>query len=263
MVRSIDLEALTLERGSHKSIEQGACVMEAVSYVNGEEFSDRPECAGEVLGTYLRHVNDSLDDEKRQELKPYITRLVGAKPSRRVEHTRAWLATDWLVRECAPAFLRSADLTLYAKLEDLMVIDSDERARGAFTAIEAAEHAAQDVAEALAWAGDLPPEDYEMANNVVGEAMFDALVDSAFHASMFMSEPNWGTAVRASIGAEAASRAAMKVIAWKAAMRAAKRAGGHAVKGTVKIAARDALEPTVKRVRASALNLIDPMIVVE
>lgn len=47
----------TLAEGSHKSIDDGACLMEAVAYVAGEKFSDHPECASKVLGAFGRSLN--------------------------------------------------------------------------------------------------------------------------------------------------------------------------------------------------------------
>jgi len=68
-----------LDRGGHESWEKGACVMEAVAYVAGEPFSDHPACASPVITSFLISWNDSLPDDQRQMLKPYIPRIVGTK----------------------------------------------------------------------------------------------------------------------------------------------------------------------------------------
>lgn len=61
--------------------------------------------------------------DDRQMLKPLIPRLVGTKASKAVEEKRAGMATDWLARECAPAFLRLAGLTDHAEaLEGLTAL---------------------------------------------------------------------------------------------------------------------------------------------
>lgn len=73
------VEKLELKRGSHKSLKEGACVMEMVSYVAGEKWSDSPACTSPVLSAYARHVNDNLDDGGRQALKPLILKLVGSR----------------------------------------------------------------------------------------------------------------------------------------------------------------------------------------
>jgi hypothetical protein len=146
--RLAELDALTLAFGGHESWEKGACVMEAVAYVAGEPFSAYPECASPVIGAFLRSWNDDLDDETRQRLKPYIPRLVGTKGTKRQEEKRAWMATDWLARECAPAFLRLAGLTEHAeKLEGLSALTTAKRAEKAQPTLDAARAAAR-----AAWA---------------------------------------------------------------------------------------------------------------
>jgi len=110
------LDSFVLDRGSHSSIDEGACVMELVAYVAGEPFSDHPQCASPVITSFLISWNDSLPDDDRQMLKPYIPRVVGTRTSKADESERAWMCTDWLARECAPAFLRLAGLKDQAEL---------------------------------------------------------------------------------------------------------------------------------------------------
>ena len=97
-----------LSAGAHKYVEQGACVMEAVSYVSGEPWSDKPACACPVLGTFMRAWNDHLptDADRDRLLRPLVRRLVGSRSTPEVEVRRSWLAMDWLVRMHAPAWLQ-------------------------------------------------------------------------------------------------------------------------------------------------------------
>jgi hypothetical protein len=158
------LENLHLDRGGHKSPEEGACVLEAVAYVAGEPFSDHPACASPILTSFLISWNDSLNDAERQMLKPYVPRLVGTRTTKRDEETRAWMLTDWLVRECAPKFLSVAGLTEQARLlEQLAPITSAKAARAAKLTLHrarkdsfAAGAAAVDAARAAAWAALAP-----------------------------------------------------------------------------------------------------------
>ena len=85
MTPTLNLDELHLEHGAHAKPDDGMCVMEAVAYIAGEPWSDTPECASPVIGAFLRSWNDSLDDDTRQSLKPYITRLVGSKSTDEVE----------------------------------------------------------------------------------------------------------------------------------------------------------------------------------
>jgi len=117
MIAPVDLLSRIppLASGAHKSIKQGACVMEAVSYVAGEPWSDCPECVCPVLGAFLRSWNDSLSDDERDTLlRPLILDLVGTRSTPEVEQRRATMAVDWLIREHTPAWLRLAGLTTQA-----------------------------------------------------------------------------------------------------------------------------------------------------
>lgn len=158
----LNLDDLTLQRGSHSSPDDGACVMEAVSFFAGEPWSDRPQCASPVIGAFLRTWNDALPDDERQQLKQYIPLIVNTKGTAAQEEQRSWMALDWLVRVHTPAWLRLAGLTDQAKILErlsevtaetcpsinatLQAIRSDAAAAGA-----AAWDAARDAAWAAAW----------------------------------------------------------------------------------------------------------------
>jgi len=110
MTTTFDLDALVLAEGAHDNPDDGMCVMEAVAYIAGEPFSDHPACASTVVGAFLRAWNDALPDSDRQQLKRYISRLVGSKGTADQEDERAWMALDWLVRSYTPVWLRVAGL---------------------------------------------------------------------------------------------------------------------------------------------------------
>ena len=146
--RLAKIEGLPLFRGAH-SPDSTFCVMEAVAYVAGEPWSDSPECVSPVISTFLRSWNDSLDDDARQMLKPLIPKVIGTHTTSAAEDKRAWMATDWLARECAPAFLRLAGLTGHAEtLEQLAALTTIKRAQAAQPKLDAAGAAAG----AAAWA---------------------------------------------------------------------------------------------------------------
>ncbi len=240
------IEALQLESGSHDAPNNGlvhACVMEAVAYIAGDPWSDHPECASPVLGAFLRSWNDSLPDEDRQMLKPLIPRLVGTKASKAVEEKRAWMATDWLARECAPAFLRLAGLTEHAEaLEGLASLTTTLRAEKAQPALAAARAAGRAAAWDAAWAA--------------GAAARDAGWDAAWAAARAAGR---AAAWDAAWAAGAAARDAAWAAGW-AAGRAAARAAGWDAAWAAGAAGWDALEPTVKQLQASALLLVGRMI---
>lgn len=54
-----------------------------------EPFSDRPESASPVIAALLRTYNDGLDDDRRQDLYPLASLIVGTAGRRAVERERA------------------------------------------------------------------------------------------------------------------------------------------------------------------------------
>ena len=73
------IEKIELKKGAHKNIEDGACIMELVSYIAGEPWSDNPKCACPILTSFAIGINDSMDDEWRQKLKPIIPKLLNSR----------------------------------------------------------------------------------------------------------------------------------------------------------------------------------------
>lgn len=67
----------TLSAGSHDAEQGEACVMEYVSLLAGEQWSDRPECTHPLLAHEARTTNDLLRDGDRSRLVPLIGRLFG------------------------------------------------------------------------------------------------------------------------------------------------------------------------------------------
>jgi hypothetical protein len=101
--------SLPIRHGSHSppNGDFNACVMEAVSYVAGEEWSDTPACVCPVIGVFLRSWNDSLqnDEDRTRLLRPLIAKVVGTKATPEVELARVMLCVDWSCREWLPAWL--------------------------------------------------------------------------------------------------------------------------------------------------------------
>jgi hypothetical protein len=63
--------------------------MELASMLADEPFSDRPPSASPVIAALLRTYNDGLGDDRRQDLYPLASLIVGTAGSRRVEQDRA------------------------------------------------------------------------------------------------------------------------------------------------------------------------------
>ena len=233
--RLAKIAGLSLKSGSH-SPDSTFCVMEAVAFVAGEEWSDHPQCACPVIAAFLRSWNDSLpsDAERDRLLKPLVAKLVGTKSTEAIEKRRGIMATDWMVRTNAPAWLRLAGLTKQAEaLESLPEITDYAKFSALKGLLEAARAdaaaawAARGVGDAAAWAawaaGDAGDAEAWAAWGVAGAAW-----DTVWYAARAAAGAAWDTAWAA----------------WYAARAAA---------GT-------GLAPTVFALQESALQLVNRMI---
>jgi len=68
--------------------------MSFVALIAGERHTDRPATACPVIASYVIKINDAIDCDMRQKLKPFAARIMGTNDGRRRE--RAWV----LAREC-------------------------------------------------------------------------------------------------------------------------------------------------------------------
>ena len=240
--RTLDLDKLHLRTGSHDpNDEQRMCVMEAVAFLAGEEWSDHPACASRIVGTFLRSWNDVLPDDQRQELRQYIPRLVGSAGTPEQEERRSWMALDWLVRVQTPAWLRLAGLTEQADMLTGMAEVTPETCPSIKAPLQAVR---QDAAAAwdAAWAA---------ARAAAWDAARAAARAAAWDAA-------WAAARAA---AWAAAWAAARAAAWDAAWDAARDAAWAAARAAAGAAARE-LAPTVDELRAEAHRLVDRMLAV-
>jgi hypothetical protein len=152
---TLDLDTLVLRSGTHTSPSDGVSLMEAVSALAGEPWSNSPSCTSPVIAAYARSLNDWLPDDARQRLKAYIPRLVGtAEPE--LELRRAFACADAAVRVFAPlAFAAAGLVEEAAKLGALAPVDR-ESAESARSDAESAELAARSAAaSSSAWSAAL------------------------------------------------------------------------------------------------------------
>ena len=121
-----------LSRGAHKSPESGACAMEYVSYLAGEEWSDSPACVHPVVASMARTVNDRLGDDERQTLLPLLARTMGTAPTGTDEEQRRLSA--------ALAVWSAEQVTHQAQTAVTSAADAAARAAAACAATAAAAH---------------------------------------------------------------------------------------------------------------------------
>lgn len=60
-----------------------------------EPFSDHPQCVCPVIASFLRDYNDSVSDERRQDLYRYAAMVVGTGASIEVQRARAEHLAAW------------------------------------------------------------------------------------------------------------------------------------------------------------------------
>jgi hypothetical protein len=82
----------TLTAGAHDPEAGEACVMEYVSVLAGEPWSDRPECTHPLLAHEARTANDLASDADRHRLVPLVGRLFGTSDDSVELRTRLRLA---------------------------------------------------------------------------------------------------------------------------------------------------------------------------
>lgn len=117
------MTAYHLHYGTHATPQEGRCAMEWVAHLAGEPHTDQPACVSPVLRAICIALNDGLEDEPRQRLRPYLARTIGTAGDGR-DTERAWLALDWIVRTHTPAWLRaSGRVTNAQRLSGLARID--------------------------------------------------------------------------------------------------------------------------------------------
>jgi len=185
---TLDLDTVVLRSGTHTSPSDGVSLMEAVSALAGEAWSNSPSCTSPVIAAYARSLNDWLPNDARQRLKAYVPRLVGtAEPD--LELRRAFACADAAVRVFAPLALAAAGLVEEAtKLRALAPVDR-ESAESARLAALSAESAARSAASLSPWStAESMRSAAESARSAARSAASAALPESAQAAARWAAE---------------------------------------------------------------------------
>jgi hypothetical protein len=238
-----------LSSGAHDDLAAGACVMEAVSYIAGEPWSDHPQCVCPVIAAFCRTWNDNLPDDQRDALlRPLIPLLIGTRGTPALEQQRAFMAADWACRVAAPAALRAAGLAIEAAtLEALPPVVDDTTADAARAA---AAYAADAADAAAAYAAARAAAAYAAyAARAAANAADAARAAAAYAAAAYAAA---AYAARAAANADAARAAADAADAAAAAADAAANAADAANAAAAADAARAA--------DAAAVGLVKRMI---
>ena len=157
MTTAIDIDHLVIKHGKHEHPEAGACVMEVVSMLAGEPWSDNPQCVDPVIAAFARRLNDAFgdDDEGRSAaFRPIVRKLMGTRGSQALMRRRMFAAADAAVRVFAPLALDARKQPKLAQqLRDVPEITNKAtaiRARDIVREVRAAAHAAHAAADAYA-----------------------------------------------------------------------------------------------------------------
>lgn len=78
-----------LRQGRSKDPRQGACLLDAVSWLEYGELDDHPPCVCPAIATLGRTINDLMRRKPRQKLRAFIPRLVGTVDDYVVTYQRA------------------------------------------------------------------------------------------------------------------------------------------------------------------------------
>ena len=219
---TVDLTDITLDKGKHKTPDDGMCLIEACAYVSGEPFTDHPHCVSELLSETGRALNDLLPNHERQKLAPLIPYLIRTAGDG-LDEQRSGLAWAWIVHVYAPTWLRLAGLNDHAAT--LETADPDDALPLLIAARNAAWTATRDVA----------------LNVAVGDVARNANWDVA-----------WDAAAWSPAAGDDAWDAAWEA-AWEAIAKAVQVAAGDDEPGA-------ALRPTSNALRASFINVYRDMV---
>lgn len=120
MTTVTSFQNVRLARGRHRTPEDGACVMEVVSMLAGEPFTDRPQTACPVIGAFLRAYNDLAPSSRRQDLLACASRVVGSRrPDLQHERVQRLVGVALALHAAQPWWRRITDANGRARLRRL------------------------------------------------------------------------------------------------------------------------------------------------
>ena len=88
-------QTIRLGKGKHASPRDEVCVMELASMLAGEKFTDHPRSVCPVIAAFLRAYNDTIDDDRRQDLYAFAAKAVGSRASEETHRVRAERLAAW------------------------------------------------------------------------------------------------------------------------------------------------------------------------
>ncbi len=206
LTRQRQFDSVKLQYGAHETRDDGMCAMELIAYLAGEQHTDHPDCACPVLTGYTLRLNDSMPEDWRQQLKPYLPLLIGTRDGREAE--RAALLAWQAIRVFMPIALEACHMPESA---------------GAFRSFQGQLDAAADAAYAVyAMIGNTPVRS-RVADATRSLTMLSARAAYSAHCAGAARAPHIGRALDASDTADVAiaiTRIADPATIWRLAIEA-------------------------------------------
>lgn len=76
------LKRMKIDEGSHTDPSKGHCIMEAVSVITGQEFTDEPVCVSQTIINEMIGINDAIPSGRtRAKLKKVVPDIIGTAPA--------------------------------------------------------------------------------------------------------------------------------------------------------------------------------------
>jgi len=181
-----DFGPYKLSSGSHDSPKDGMCVMEMVSFLEGEEWSDRPKCTCPVIAEFCRTINDEMPQNYRDKLQLRVLKLVGTNnPS--LEQERAEFLAWQAIKVYAPVYLEAKGF--HKAAQELLNFDTGKGLLAAYDAADAAYaavHTDDDVAYSSAYSADAHNTAYSAAAHAAAcyaADAYSAAYSASYHAA--------------------------------------------------------------------------------
>jgi hypothetical protein len=110
-----DIWRFEIRVGNSKHPRDGACVLDAVSWLMYGVLGDHPECVCPVIAKYVRSMNDCLPNRARQKLRSYIPHLAGSGDDD-AQTARSEFLEQQVYHVYLPKLLRMIDEPMFAAL---------------------------------------------------------------------------------------------------------------------------------------------------
>ena len=114
-IGNLELEQFKLASGFSENNETEKCAMALASELGGYGHTDKTPCASPCIRTWVIRANDWATDDERQDLLPYVLRVLGTKAPE-LEQQRAFICVDYAARKFVPIALRVRGFEDWARI---------------------------------------------------------------------------------------------------------------------------------------------------